>query len=296
MRKLSAIVLIMFILCGCFSRVSSKPVSYDSLDAALEFYDLDLDVELDNTLSNEIKNVTYTVERNLKGQSVECLEFVHDDSLYHLYFSVSLDVNDILNLAHTTEYDTFDSFVAGDYRYMIMPCDKHACVLQGEDNASALRFFDSIHRDSDIVVQHTSNYDEAVSLFIPISYDNAKEIYRESSFTGILYIGRESCNYCKALVNVLYDASLDAGYTVLYLDSEKAKESESFEGFDFIVDQDGNPLSMVPSLMVFADGAVVDSHTGIVDGYKPEEALSDEQYIELYDLLVSYDSLMRSGK
>lgn len=296
MRKLSAIVLIMFILCGCFSRVSSKPVSYDSLDAALEFYDLDLDVELDNTLSNEIKNVTYTVERNLKGQSVECLEFVHDDSLYHLYFSVSLDVNDILNLAHTTEYGTFDSFVAGDYRYMIMPCDKHACVFQGENNASTLRFFDAIHRDSDTVVQHISDYDEAVSLFIPISYDNAKEIYRESSFTGILYIGRESCNYCKALVNVLYDASLDAGYTVLYLDSEKAKESESFEGFDFIVDQDGNPLSMVPSLMVFADGAVVDSHTGIVDGYKPEEALSDEQYIELYDLLVSYDSLMCSGK
>ena len=62
------------------------------------------------------------------------------------------------------------------------------------------------------------------------------------------------------------------------------------------MDQNGSSLSLVPALMVFADGAVVDSHTGVVDGYKPEEALSDEQYIELYDLLVSYDSLMRSGK
>lgn len=292
MRKLSAIVLIMFVLCGCFSRVSSKPISYDSLGDALTYYGLDLA----DVLPTDADNVTYTVERNLKGQSVECLEFVHDDAVYHLYFSVSLDVNDILNLAHTAEYGTFNSFVAGDYRYMIMPCDKHACVLQGEDNASTLRFFDSIHRDSDTVVQHTSDYDEAVSLFIPISYDNAKEIYRESSFTGILYIGRESCDYCKALVNVLYDASLDAGYTVLYLDSEKAKESESFEGFDFIVDQNGSSLSLVPALMVFADGAVVDSHTGVVDGYKPEEALSDDQYSELYDRLVSYDSLMHSGK
>ena len=292
MRKITSIILILLILCGCSSRMSSKPVSYDRLGDALAYYGLDLA----DVLSVDAGNVTYTVERNLKGQSVECLEFVHDDSLYHLYFSVSLDVNGILNLAHTSEYDTFDSFVAGDYRYMIMPCDKHTCVLQGEDNAATSRFFDSIHRDSDAIVQHTSDYNEAVSLFIPISYDNAKDIYRESSFTGILYIGRESCDYCKALVNVLYDASLDAGYTVLYLDSEKAKESGSFNGFEFIVDQDGNPLSLVPTLMVFVNGAVVDSHIGVVDGYKPDEALSNEQYSELYDLLVSYDSLMHEDK
>lgn len=292
MRKITSIILILLILCGCSSRLSSKPVSYDNLSDALAYYGMDLA----DVLPADADNVTYTVERNLKGQSVECLEFMHEDSLYHLYFSVSLDVNDILNLSHTTEYSSFDSFVAGDYKYLVMPCDKHACVLQGEDNASTSRLFDSIYRDGDTIVQYTSNYDEAVSLFIPISYDNAKEIYRESSFTGVLYIGRESCDYCKALVNVLYDASLDAGYTVLYLDSEKAKESESFDGFDFIVDQNGSSLSLVPSLMVFADGTVVDSHTGVVDGYKPEEVLSDEQYSELYDLLVSYDSLMRSGK
>lgn len=292
MRKITSIILILLILCGCSSRLSSKPVSYDSLGNALAYYGLDLA----EFLSTDANNVTYTVERNLKGQSVECLEFMHEDSLYHLYFSVSLDVNDILNLSRTTEYSTFDSFVAGDYKYLVMPCDKHTCVLQGEDNASTSRFFDSIYRDIDAIVQHTSDYDEAVSIFIPFSYDNAKDIYRESSFTGILYIGRESCDYCKALVNVLYDASLDAGYTVLYLDSEKAKESESFDGFDFIVDQDDNTLSLVPTLMVFADGAVVDSHTGVIDGYKPDEALSNEQYSKLYDLLVSYDSLMHEDK
>lgn len=292
MRKIITALTILLILCGCGSRLSTKPVSYDSLGDALAYYGLDLA----DVLPADADNVTYTVERNLKGQSVECLEFMHEDSLYHLYFSVSLDVNDILNLSCTTEYSTFDSFVAGNYRYMIMPCDKHTCVLQGEDNASTLRFFDSIHRDSETVVQYTSDYDEAVSLFIPISYDNAKDIYRESSFTGVLYIGRESCDYCKTLVNVLYDASLDADYTVLYLDSDKAKESELFEGFDFIVDQDGNPLSLVPTLMVFADGMVVGSHTGVIDGYEPGEALSNEQYSELYDLLVSYDSLMHKGK
>lgn len=292
MRKITSIILILLMLCGCSSRFSTKPVSYDSLGDALAYYGLDLVY----VLPTDADNVTYTVERNLKGQSVECLEFMHDDSLYHLYFSVSLDVNDILNLAHTTEYGTFDSFVAGDYRYMIMPCDKHTCVLQGEDNASTLRFFDSIHRDSDTVVQHTSNYDEAVSLFIPISYDNAKEIYRESSFTGILYIGRESCDYCKALVNVLYDASLDAGYIVLYLDSEKAKGSESFEGFDFIVDQNGSSLSLVPALMVFADGTVVDSHIGVVDDYSPDEELSKEQYNQLYELFSSYNSYFAQSK
>lgn len=292
MRKITSIILILLILCGCSSRLSSKPVSYDNLSDALAYYGMDLA----DVLPADADNVTYTVERNLKGQSVECLEFMHEDSLYHLYFSVSLDVNDILNLSHTTEYSSFDSFVAGDYKYLVMPCDKHACVLQGEDNASTSRLFDSIYRDGDTIVQYTSNYDEAVSIFIPISYDNAKDIYRESSFTGVLYIGRESCDYCKALVNVLYDASLDAGYTVLYLDSEKARESDSFDGFDFIVDQDGNPLSLVPTLMVFTDGTVVDSHTGVVDGYNPDEPLSNEQYMELYDLLVSYDSLMRKDK
>lgn len=292
MRKITSIILILLILCGCSSRLSSKPVSYDSLGNALAYYGLDLA----EVLPADADNVTYTVERNLKGQSVECLEFMYDDSLYHLYFSASLDVNDILNLSRTTEYSTFDSFVAGDYKYLVMPCDKHTCVLQGEDNASTSRFFDSIYRDGDTIVQYTSDYDETVSIFIPISYNNAKDIYRESSFTGILYIGRESCDYCKALVNALYDASLDAGYTVLYLDSEKARESDSFDGFDFIVDQDGNPLSLVPTLMVFTDGAVVDSHIGVVDGYKPDEALSNEQYSELYDLIVSYDSLMHEDK
>ena len=112
MRKITSIILILLILCGCSSRLSTKPVSYDSLGDALAYYGLDLV----DVLPTDADNVTYTVERNLKGQSVECLEFMRDDSLYHLYFSVSLDVNDILNLAHTTEYDTFDSFVAGDYR------------------------------------------------------------------------------------------------------------------------------------------------------------------------------------
>lgn len=292
MRKTTSIILILLILCGCGARLSTKPVSYDSLADALAYYGLDLT----DVLPVDADNVTYTGERNLKGQSVECLEFMFDDSLYHLYFSVSLDVNDILNLPRTTEYSTFDSFVASDYKYLVMPCDKHTCVLQGEDNTSTSRLFDSIYRDGDAIVQHTSDYDEAVSIFIPISYDNAKDIYKESSFTGILYIGRESCDYCKALVNALYDASLDAGYTVLYLDSEKARESETFDGFDFVVDQDGNPLSLVPTLMVFANGVVVDSHTGVIDGYKPDEELSNEQYSELYDLLVSYDSLMHEDK
>lgn len=292
MRKITSIILILITLCGCSPRLSSKSVSYDSLGDALAYYGLDLA----EFLSTDANNVTYTVERNLKGQSVECLEFMHEDSLYHLYFSVSLDVNDILNLSRTTEYSTFDSFVAGDYKYLVMPCDKHTCVLQGEDNASTSRFFDSIYRDGDTIVQYTGDYNEAVSIFIPISYDNAKDIYRESSFTGILYIGRESCGYCKALVNVLYEASLDSGYAVLYLDSEKAKESETFDGFDFIMDQDGNSLSLVPTLMVFADGVVVDSHTGVIDGYKPNEVLSNEQYIKLHDMLISYDSLMHKDK
>ena len=104
MRKITSIILILLILlllilCGCFSRVSTKSVSYDSLCDALTYYGLDLA----DVLPTDADNVTYTVERNLKGQSVECLEFMHDDSLYHLYFSVSLDVNGILNLAHTTE-------------------------------------------------------------------------------------------------------------------------------------------------------------------------------------------------
>lgn len=298
MRKLSAIVLIMFILCGCFSRVSSKPVSYDSLDAAIEFYDLELDVNLDDTLSSGIKNVIYSVERNLSGQSVECIEFMHDDAVYHIYFSVSLDVRDMLNIKDNINYTTHDSFVANNYQYMILSCEKHTCVLQGEDNAKTTRLFDELyHDDEDIsIASYPGDYADAVSGFIPISYENARAIYQDSAFTGVLYIGRESCDYCKALVGVLADASNNIGYTVLYLDTEKAKDAVAFDGFDFIVDQNGNTLSLVPSVMVFVNGAVVDSHVGVVDDYSPDEELSKEQYNQLYELFSSYNSYFAQSK
>ena len=77
MRKITSIILILLILCGCSSRLSTKPVLYDSLGDALAYYGLDLV----DVLPIDADNVTYTVERNLKGQSVECLEFMHDDKL-----------------------------------------------------------------------------------------------------------------------------------------------------------------------------------------------------------------------
>ncbi|MBP7912681.1 MAG: thioredoxin [Streptococcus sp.] len=92
-----------------------------------------------------------------------------------------------------------------------------------------------------------SEYRQAVKAYQTISISELEEkLDRQDDF--ILYIGRETCPYCRAFVPKLTQAVEETGKTVFYLDSENDPDGK----IDLFRQVSG--LKTVPSLTYFKSG------------------------------------------
>lgn len=92
-----------------------------------------------------------------------------------------------------------------------------------------------------------SEYRQAVNSYQTISISELEEkLDRQDDF--ILYIGRETCPYCRAFVPKLTQAVEETGKTVFYLDSENDPDGK----IDLFRQVSG--LKTVPSLTYFKSG------------------------------------------
>ena len=151
------------------------------------------------------------------------------------------------------------------------------------------------------------------------SYDEVLKLLTDG--TGVIYLGYESCPWCRSAVPTLLEAADEVGIEeILYInmkeerDQIKVKEdgsleviSEGTEGYkklltrlDPILDEymledvHGNPVSanensiFVPLVVFVREGEIVSYHLDTVPSQKnPFDGLNDEQKNELMDIYVN---------
>lgn len=135
-----------------------------------------------------------------------------------------------------------------------------------------------------------------IQVFSELSYDDAYRLINDETLglTGLVYIGRSTCSYCQRAVKIYKETALANDFTIYYLDSTKARESENFEEyghFAFFVDENGEELTEVPTIYAYKEGKVIDHYTGVADDYNDSSKdVSSEQYLFLYNKLVEMNN------
>jgi len=71
-----------------------------------------------------------------------------------------------------------------------------------------------------------SEYESTVKDFVDVS---DKELFDESSdFSGLVYIGRKTCEDCQVFVPVLRDLTIEKTIPIYYFDTDKYRDSKNF--------------------------------------------------------------------
>jgi len=143
------------------------------------------------------------------------------------------------------------------------------------------------------------------------SYSEVFELLENGS--GVIYFGFPECPWCRNLVPVLLDASIEAGIdNIYYLNNKEDRDIKKLDDDgNIIVEKEGtdNYFKLVeklesvlesyegvdedvkrlyyPTVIFVKDGKIVDSHIGTLDSQtNPMVHLTDEQHKELKDILV----------
>ncbi|VTS17523.1 bacterocin transport accessory protein [Streptococcus porcinus] len=88
------------------------------------------------------------------------------------------------------------------------------------------------------------NYQEAVRHFTEVTIDQVTDRINQKEKI-ILYIGRETCPYCRLFVPKLAQVSQDGGYEVSYLPSDNLVDFAAIQDF-----RARNHITTVPALLV----------------------------------------------
>lgn len=118
---------------------------------------------------------------------------------------------------------------------------------------------------------------------------------------GIVYIGYETCPWCRNALPVLIDSIISNDvknfyYFNIHDVSAKDIKDKLYEILDSYlkVTNDGKKVLAVPDVYAIKDGKIVGHHRGCVDGYNnPYRKMNDEQ---LKDLKNIYDEMIKEIK
>ena len=297
MKKILILLFTILLFTGC-TKVKD-PENQTSIENYETVEDVANKVGYDFDLSKlgDVEGVEYTTEIN-DGHQVVNVNFHYRNKLYYLYICNTLTPFETVNykkeaFVQSGEFVYFENF---DRLYLGWTEGGKSFVISGDQSDDTRRYFNSIATDLKLETAKVETYEEALEHFLTIDYDTAKGIYEDENtkFTGILVVSRETCPYCQTLLPVLADVTIKNLYSVAYLDSTAAKEAENFDGFDFIVDEEGTPLASVPTLIVFKDGVPVAHHIGVCEDYEKGNCLSDAQYDEVFSALDSFEAILNA--
>ena len=163
------------------------------------------------------------------------------------------------------------------------------------------------------------------------NYDEIKNIIKNN--TGIIYLGTPKSNWCRNIINPLFDAVNNNNIdTVYYLDISEEMDYYTVEDDELVykISDEGNELKgtqeyfdlvellkdylftyvvelddktyetgmyriYLPTVIFVKDGSIVGVHIStVVDHSDEDERLTDEQYEELYNIYESYILDMKS--
>ena len=111
--------------------------------------------------------------------------------------------------------------------------------------------------------------------------------------TGIIYFGFPACPWCRNIIPVLLNVSVDNNYKVYYFNPKELRgtNDENFNKIMNILDEylqtnsEGKKTLYVPDVYFVKDGNIVGHHLGSVDSQtNPYDILNDSQKQELYNI------------
>ena len=128
-------------------------------------------------------------------------------------------------------------------------------------------------------------------VFLETSMREAMKMFTENG-SGILYFGYVGCPWCERAIPVLYEAALESGVNVYYVDVHNTDVNslddyyalEPYIQEVFELDSDGEPVFKVPEVIGVKNGEIVGHHLALVSGFKIDSAdvqMNDEQKAEL---------------
>lgn len=139
-------------------------------------------------------------------------------------------------------------------------------IISIGDNQSILRTFSSSSGTGGSSTNDNSQQEELpydVSQFIEMTTDEAMNAIG-SSDVQVIYIGHESCGFCRRFVPVLQEAQDVYGYQTIYIDIDKVTSTdvEKWTSLDEYVFQN---FGSTPLTILAKDGVYVDGLLGYVD-------------------------------
>lgn len=118
--------------------------------------------------------------------------------------------------------------------------------------------------------------------------------------TGILYIGFPTCPWCRNILPVLFNLSIDNNKKIYYFNPREAKDDESYNKLKNILDEylttnsKGEKTLYVPDVYFVKDGKIMGHHLGSVESQTdPNITLDEGQKQELYNI---YNELLEKIK
>ena len=150
-------------------------------------------------------------------------------------------------------------------------------------------------------VSNMSGYGIENGDFYDISVIKLLEVF-DTGKTVIVYIGRDNCEWCLALIPVLDEIIKEKDMKVYYLDilsqseEDLAKIDEVAELCrDYVEkDSDGKPILRAPSLLYIQEGKLVNFHEGTVNTHDATQRDMTEKELERlrFNLRREFDSLL----
>lgn len=143
---------------------------------------------------------------------------------------------------------------------------------------------------------------------VSIPYDNRIKYINEEELlkllnngTGVLYMGYNTCPWCRNAVPILIDSVLENEIdTIYYVDIHSANLKKISKELYKILDEylkvtdDGTKVIAVPDVYTLKNGQIVGHHRGCVEGYKnPYKKMTAEQKDELKKI---YDEMIGAIK
>lgn len=161
--------------------------------------------------------------------------------------------------------------------------------------------------DYEMINQVELSKNKKIKVNIPINnhvkyIKSGKELINVfKSGTGIIYMGYETCPWCRNALPVLIDSIISNDvknfyYFDIHNVSIKDVKDELYEILDSYlkVNDEGNKVIAVPDVYALKNGKIVSHHRGCVDGYKnPYNKMNDEQVKELKNI---YDQMIKETK
>ena len=142
---------------------------------------------------------------------------------------------------------------------------------------------------------NTTEYSNGKRIKVNIPFDNRVKYLNTSEIvdlikngTGVLYLGYNTCPWCRNAVPVLIDAVIDNDINYLYYGD--IHQIDTTEIDELLVDyyredDEGNKRLSVPDVYFIKDGEIIGHHIGTVESYRnPFNGMSDSEKEELKNI------------